>query len=241
MRYLSDYQEYFTGEDGIPLSEGDHLLSREGFWAAYYLAVGVEDEELVFSALNTSEDAAQSAYQELSDSSGWPVFTLPLSGSSEAGVIVRNFEDDNGFDCMIAAEGVSPSIRLAALEGGGFGPGLSWSELKGVARFSDTLLDRAQRLMLLAPFFGDAAGGTEAQAEFAGALQLVSGSPDSGKLAQVLVEGSFTWGRPTWSRDRNGILVCDGEYCPRNPEGPYSLGREAIAEADRIFGLVVNS
>jgi hypothetical protein len=36
----------------------------------------------------------------------------------------------------------------------------------------------------------------------------------------MLTEDDALWDLPHWRRDGAGNLVCDGEYSPRNPEGP---------------------
>lgn len=221
----------------MPLSDGSGLLSIEGFWAAYYLAHGIEDEDLVLSALDVSEEAVRSAYSELSNPNEWPVFTIRLPGSSEISVIVRNYEEDNGFDYMISREGMGSSIRLASFEGGGFGPGISWAELKRVADCAKTPLRRAQRLLLLAPAYGDDVDTVEAGLELASAFQLVGGSDRADDLAHVLAEGSCTWGQPTWRYDDDEILLCDGEYGSRNPASVFSIGCERISMAGGILGL----
>ncbi|GIE88366.1 hypothetical protein Are01nite_48460 [Actinoplanes regularis] len=79
-------------------------------------------------------------------------------------------------DFWLAPGDGGPGMMLADLLGHWFGPALRWVELRGIVRAA--LPDRvaaARRLLLLAPFLGDAAAGDEAVDWLARALGLVSG------------------------------------------------------------------
>jgi hypothetical protein len=234
VRFLAGYVEHFGDGEVIPLVDGEPLLAREGFWAAYYFAQGMcveEDGDIVFPSFEVSEEIVHEALGDLADPEAWPVFTVPVSDSAEICVVARNYAEDYGFDYLVCREGLEPSIQVAALEGCGYGPGISWHELRGIVDRAPDPLRRAQAMLLLAPMYGDADHVEEACSAFEQALASVGGNRDSGRLAEYLGSDGVE-GQPTWRHDEKGVLWREG----RGP-GPRSTVR-ADWRTERLNALV---
>lgn len=218
MRFLAGYEDHFAEGEVIPLVDGGHLLAREGFWSAYYFCQGLcveEDGDVVFPSFDVAEETVHDVIGEFANPEAWPVFTVPVSvpvrvsEAAEICVVTRNYEGDQGFDYLVCREGLEPSIQIAALEGCGYGPGISWPELQGIVDRTPDPLRRAHALLLLAPMYGDAEHVEEACSAFEWALASVGGNRDGGRLARYLgTEG--VEGQPTWRHDENGVLWHEG-------------------------------
>lgn len=212
MRFLAGYEDHFAEGEVIPLVDGEHLLAREGFWPAYYFCQGLcveEDGDVVLPSFDVPEETVHEVIGEFANPEAWPVFTVPVSESAEICVATRNYEEDQGFDYLVCCEGLEPSIQIAALEGCGYGPGISWPELQGIVDRTPDPLRRAHALLLLAPMYGDAEHAEAACSAFEWALVSVGGNRDGGRLARYLASEGVE-GQPTWRHDEKGVLWREG-------------------------------
>jgi hypothetical protein len=219
----SDYHRLFPDDLDVASRVYDAWDAASGgdFWAAHLLRQGY-DEDAVLEGFDVGEEEARARFEELSDPDHWPAFPLPLGDGRTLTAVYRNFDEDEGVDYLLEADGAA-SVRLAALEGSFQGPGLSWSELRALLDL-DAPVPAQVRLLMFLPAAGEDGMTDEARPLVADALRHVGARGDVDGLADALTEDHPMWDLPRWERDAEGNLVCDGEYSPRNPEGPFYTG-----------------
>lgn len=116
-------------------------------------------------------------------------------------------------------------------------PALSWGELENVMASGGSEAERAARPLLFLPACWDVPHGKPEEPDEPGephvldrALRAVGAAGD----VEGLVEALAGWGGPgQWYQD-GGVLVCDSEWSPRNPQLPYALSEgelRAVSEA----------
>lgn len=80
------------------------------------------------------------------------------------------------------------------------------------------------RLLMFLLAAGEEGMAGQAEALVAEALREVGARGDIDELAAALTEDNPMWNLPRWQTDDAGNLVCDGEYSPRNSQGPFYNG-----------------
>ncbi|MGW7464486.1 hypothetical protein ACWGJT_07200 [Streptomyces xantholiticus] len=108
-------------DGGIPHVDGFPFLSTEGFWPAYFLSQGIEDEGLVFGVFEGTEDDALEVHRNMKGEDAWPTFRIPVGNDSALVVVFRNLEDDDGVDYVVDPGRGKGCIRIAAVEGHSMG------------------------------------------------------------------------------------------------------------------------
>jgi hypothetical protein len=231
--YGEDFPE-FVDVDRLT-ADGSALLERPGFWAAYYLNQSVEDDKLLAQIWGVSRDVIRQMQDTLNESTTWHVFRVDLRDDAGLAVVWRNFEDDAGVDYLVVPAS-APYIRVATLEGEYEGPGISWPEIKAIARRSTDPLTRAQALLLLAPMLGDVeAANGDAVDYVASALRHVGGGEDTETLAEMIVSENLQWEPAQWRTTPDGLRVCDAESSPRNPDAPFALHASDLRTVTELF------
>jgi hypothetical protein len=203
---LTDEQaaDYVRRYDGVPptvLTDGAGLLSRRVFWLAMF--DGCADPELIGELFDGGDDDTNALDEEIRESGRWPV--IPVSDRF-AHVIWHGPDFEGGDDCVVLAPG--RAISVAAREGHGYGPGLSWPEF-------DRLATTPERLLLALPALGDAAAPPEAVERIAAALLTVGNDAPAAatEIARQILDNTAGW---SWDGD---LLLCDGEYAVRKKGG----------------------
>jgi hypothetical protein len=210
--------------------DGAPLLREPGFWARHLSEVCAE-----VPALESVFGVARAEWPVLFEAQRWPVFPVGLASGGVLLVVYRTFssvalgrdrvtsEQETGIDFWLAPDDGGPGLDLAVVAGTGFGPGLRWAELRGVARAA--LPDRvaaAQRLLLLVPAMGESGPEFEVVSWLAQAVAVVSGrdrrSAEVLAVAKSVVFGGMGFGRPHWMRWED-TWIGDGPVCHRNPTG----------------------
>jgi hypothetical protein len=204
--------DYVRRYDGVPadvLTDGSMLLERRAFWPAMF--DGCADPELIgalFGDGAADRDGGDvgdplDLDEEIRVSGKWPV--IPI-GERFARVIWHGPELEGGDDYVVLAPG--RAISVAAREGHGYGPGLSWPEFRRIAT-------TPQRVLLALPALGDADAPPEALELVTAALLTVGNNVPAAAAAaarQILDSPVH------WVGDER-VLVCDGEYAVRKPGG----------------------
>lgn len=234
---------------------GTPLLDRPGFWAAH-LGGGAHAGQVVAEAFGL-EPAEVRAAQEalLFRTDRWPVFPVPTGRGATILVVHRA---QRGIELNSSGEwvpsrtesatdfwlGLDPGhgVRLAEISGHRWGPGLSWPELREIARAAPDRRARARRLLLLAPALGDAAAGAEAVVWLAEALAVVTGRDAPGAVvgrtlraaAEAIVYGNPFFAPAAW-RDVAGTRICDGYLSVRNPQGHGPLPAEELRRISEVL------
>ncbi|BCY10466.1 hypothetical protein [Actinoplanes sp. L3-i22] len=195
--------DYVRRYDGVPadvLADGTALLERRVFWLAMF--DGCADPELI-GALFGDDDDPLDLDEEIRASGTWPV--IPI-GERFAQIIWHGPELEGGDDYVVLAPG--RAISVAAREGHGYGPGLSWGEFRRIAT-------TPRRVLLALPALGDADAPPEAFDLVSAALLSVGNNVPAVAAAaarQILDSPAH------WVGDET-VLVCDGEYAVRKPGG----------------------
>ncbi len=203
---LTDGQatDYVRRYDGVPasvLTDGSALLTRRAFWLAMF--DGCADPGPIGELFDGDEDT-NAFDDEVRESGRWPV--LPISDRF-AQIIWHGHDHEGGDDYVILAPG--RAISIAAREGHGYGPGLSWAEF---SRLATTPL----RLLLALPALGDADAPPEAVELVAEALLTVGNA--AADTAAAAVARQILDSPVHWVGD-DDVLVCDGEFAVRKPGG----------------------
>jgi hypothetical protein len=238
LNVLQGYSESFSGladVDGLTV-DGASLLVDPAFWAAHYLNQTIEDEDLVTRVWGIDRSTIRAMRDRLNDDNAWPAFEVELGGDAKLVVVYRNLSDDAGVDYLLMPDLESDSIRIATLEGAYEGPGISWNELSVVAnRFAEPTR-RAEVLMLLAPILGDAdAESPDVVAAIAHELRIAGASGDVDAWASLIVSENLQWEPAQWSTTASGVVVCDGDESPRNPDSAVALSEEELATVPRLL------
>lgn len=224
-------------DDGIPYVDGSPFLVVSGFWPAYFLTQGIEDEDLVFGVFEEGEESALQAHGEMRREDAWPVFRIPTSDGRAVIIVFRNFADDDGVDYVVDPGQGRDCIQIAAVEGHFLGPGISWDELHAIANAGDGPLEKARRMLLLAPMYADGQHVERAAEMFARSLREVGATGDPADLARLLAEGGTMWGEPEWFLGDDGAWTCEGELSYRNPDGGLDLASRE--EVDKVLRSAV--
>jgi hypothetical protein len=201
---LTDAQasDYVRRYDGVPasiLTDGGSLLSRRVFWLL--MLDGSADGELIGELFDGGDDDTGALDDEIRDSGRWPVISI---SERFAHIIWRGHDLEGGDDYVVLTPG--RAISVAAREGHGYGPGLSWPEFRRIAT-------TPQRLLLALPAFGDAETPPEAAELVAQALLTVGNDAPAAAAAAArqILESAAHW----VGDDR--MLICDGEHAVRKP------------------------
>ncbi|WP_431962189.1 hypothetical protein [Actinacidiphila sp. bgisy160] len=205
------------GYEGGPLTAGEPLAARPGFWANHLLewcAAGPDGgrpEPKWFGDDGADSDALG---EVLYDESAWPVLRVPFGDGHCAVVVFRNFADAFGLDFLLTHPGWAGARTLLSYDGERRGPGLGWRHLLHVAAAvpaagpREGLTDPAARLLLLLPLLNDGRRhARQAVPRIAGALTAV-GAPEetAGTAARCLVDGTAdeVWHDPAWGSPLSG-------------------------------------
>ncbi|MFE2094868.1 hypothetical protein [Streptomyces sp. NPDC059460] len=222
-------------DDTAPFADGTPFLGTSGFWSSYFLGQGVAEEELVLEAMGDDDETTQETDAALRAEDAWPVFRIPTTGDRAIIVVVCNAEGDERVDYLVDPGEGKDVIHVAVIEGEFFGPALSWAELAPLADAAPSPLEKARRLLLLAPAYGDRSHIGRAAEEFAWALREVGASGDVAELADWFAGAEPDSVMPDWSLDEDGAWSCDGEYSYRNRRLSGALDTESRRAVDRVL------
>ncbi|XVU25456.1 hypothetical protein ACQPZJ_51220 [Actinoplanes sp. CA-054009] len=203
-----DYVARYDGVDPSVLTDGAWLLDQPGFWLRLVDGFTGADLWPDFSVF----DDMEALDERIRQSGTWPV----LQVTDHLAVILWHGHDhEGGIDYVILPPESARCLSIAAVEGHGYGPGLSWPETLRAVNHGH-LGTPAQRLLLLLPALGDAATPPEATDLVASALhELAAPEANPASLHQAAEE--MLASDVTWSSD--DISTCDADHAPRNPAG----------------------
>jgi hypothetical protein len=215
---LTDAQatDYVRRYDGVPasiLTEGGPLLSRRVFWLAMF--DGSADGNLIEDLFDGGDDDPGAFDDEIRDSGRWPVISIT---DRFRHIIWHGPDLEGGDDYVVLAPG--RAISVAAREGHGYGPGLSWPEFHRIAT-------TPQRLLLALPALGDADTPPEAAGLVAQALLTVG---NDAPAAAAAAAGQILESTAHWVGD-DSLLVCDGEHAVRKPGALPDADLRLVTEA----------
>ncbi|WP_319463061.1 hypothetical protein [Micromonospora sp. RTP1Z1] len=165
-----DYLRRYEDVSPDILADGTWLLQRRTFWLS--LMAGYADPELVGALFDGDDDDADELDELIRQSGRWPVLRLGAGQADFAVVCWHGYDYEGGYDFLVLPDGSGRRISVAAREGHGYGPGLSWPEAERLVS-RGRLGTRAQRLLLLLPALGDANTPKEAVGLAAAALLTV--------------------------------------------------------------------
>ena len=213
-----DFLRRYDGVSPQTLGDGEWLLERRAFWAS--LLYGVVDEDRLDELLGSGAegvwltDQIDEFHEEIEKSGRWPVLRFGAGGSDLA-MIAWHGHGAEGYD-FVVLPGDGRCISVAAVEGGFYGPGLSWPEAKRMIE-RGRLGSAGQRLLLLLRAWGDADTPVDVVNQVAEAL-LAVGNPTcahetAAEAARQLVDDEARW------TTQDEALVCDGERAVRRPGG----------------------
>jgi len=221
-----------------PLVDGGALLSDRLFWPAYLFDMtGAEHIDLLQPAFGVTEKDLEPLVDHLCDRERWPVLTIPLPGDCAIRVVYHNFEGEEGIDFLLDGPAWESALQITNVSGHFQGPGLSWPELVRLSARADTgPLAPAQRMVLLLPMLGDTGLPDDAASTLNGALTAcgATGAAVEELAGALLDEGLHLWTAARWRRDGDDLVVCDGQYSPRNPAGPFGLPANGLRAVTRI-------
>lgn len=216
--------------------DGADLMGEPEFWAAYCLNQSIEDDSLLARAWAVEVPSIREMQRALWSPDAWPTFEVPIDGGSSLVVVFRNVEDDSGVDYLVVPPGGRDCIRVATLEGGYQGPGISWDEVLRVANRAADPLARAQRMLLLAPALGDVevadSGGVDMLAD---ALRAVGVQAHSEEVAELIATENLQWEPVEWRTTEGGIRVCASEESPRSMNSAVSLSDEQLRVVSELL------
>jgi hypothetical protein len=208
-----DYVRRYDGVAPEVIADGSWLLARPAFWLS--LLDGYADPDLLDTLFEGTGADPEALHEEVTASGRWPVLRLGAEPADLAMVYWHGPDDEGGYDYVVLPEG-GRCISVAAQEGHGHGPGLSWPEAWRLAE-RGTLGTAAQRLFLMLPALGDADVPKEAVDTVAAALREVVNPACDGSVARELAE-ELLEDPARWSR-QGEALVCDDEHSVRAPGG----------------------
>ncbi|MFB7293796.1 hypothetical protein [Actinacidiphila glaucinigra] len=239
------------GYDHGPLTAGETLTDRPGFWANHLLGWcqagpdGARPEPEWFGDDGADTDALA---EVLYDGRAWPVLRVPFGGGHCAAAVFRNLDGDPGLDFLLTHPGWTRAETLLSYDGDRCGPGLRWRQLLHVAASvpdagpghgpDEGLSDPAARLLLLLPLLTDGPRhAAEAVPRIASALTAVGAPGETAALAaRCLIGGTQDgiWHEPTWRSPLSGGGSRSGEAAGRPVSWPSpGLGLTA-AEQERL-------
>jgi hypothetical protein len=196
------------------LADGAWLLHRRAFWLS--LVDGFADPDLVGALFDGDDDDVWKLDEQIRASGRWPALRFDVQGSDFAMVCWYGQDDEGGYDFLVLPAGSGRCISVAAVEGHGYGPGLSWPEAERLVERGQLGI-AAQRLLLLLPALGDADTPTSAVGLVADALLTVGNSTCSRTVAlqaaQQLLESEAQW------VTQDGVLLCNDDHAVRRPGG----------------------
>lgn len=207
----TDYVARYDGVAADVLTDGTPLLERRVFWLATF--DGCADPELITELFE--DDDVHAFDEEIRASGRWPV--IPI-GERFARVVWHGPDLEGGDDYVALAPG--RAVSVAAREGHGYGPGLSWAEFRRLAT-------TPQRVLLALPALGDADAPPEAVDLVAQAL-LVAGR--TAPVAATAAARQMLDSPAHWVGD-DSVLVCDGEYAVRKPGGLSDVDLRLVTQA----------
>ncbi|BCJ39564.1 hypothetical protein GCM10010168_92570 [Actinoplanes ianthinogenes] len=207
----ADYVRRYDGVAATILTDGAGLVRRRVFWLAMF--DGCAEPELILELFEGEDLAALD--EEIRASGRWPV--IPI-GERFAQVVWHGHEFEGGTDYVVLTPG--RAISVAAREGHGYGPGLSWAEF-------DRLATTPERLLLALPALGDADAPPEAVERVAAALITVGRDAPAAatEAARQILDNPARW-----SLDGD-ILLCDGAYTVRKRGGLPDADLRAVTAA----------
>ncbi|MDF6023067.1 hypothetical protein [Streptomyces sp. JH34] len=214
-----------------PFSQRTELLRTRLFWLGHlYPSADGEAGELLFGPDYPWSDH-RNFQRRLRREDDWPTFTVPLGGESRLHVVYRTVEEEAGVDYLVHHPDWDRAELLAQTGGNFTGPGLSWRELAAAAYNrlpGGTTTDPHARLLLLLPAFGDdAVPAQNAVCCLAEALSACLGMPDTGPLADAILEHQGLTGRVRWVTT-DGRRTNDGMHSFRNPASHNALPDERL-------------
>ncbi|GAA2601435.1 hypothetical protein GCM10010435_96040 [Winogradskya consettensis] len=219
-----DYVRRYDGVSADVLSDGSRLLGERAFWCS--LVDGNVDGELV-EALFGDEDSP-ALYELMQESGQWPVLRL----SPGYAVIIWFGYDDEGGEDHVVLTGDGRCVSVAAREGHGYGPGLSWREAERLVEWG-MLGTKEQRLLLMLTALGDVDAHQALGPRVVEALLSVAvpgcDPAVAGEAARQLLESDVRW-----STQDDGALVCDEKYSPR------STGKPGLVEITKVLATPVS-
>ncbi|MFE5913897.1 hypothetical protein ACFQ6B_33095 [Streptomyces wedmorensis] len=221
-----------SGFEGAPVVVGEDLLELPGFWAAYLMWLSqTEDYDPIPEWFEVDGADADAACEALGSEDRWPVFRIPFAEGHTALVVGRNNPDDPETEYLVTHPEWARQGHLATVSGHQAGPGLSWRELRHIARTPD--LDAPgvhaeyARLLLLLPALGDQDLPDDAACVVGRALEEAAVPAATAQdLAEALLADHPLWEPAEWTFPAGtplsggqepfpGILQCDGYMSPR--------------------------
>ncbi|MEU1618383.1 hypothetical protein ABZ479_13935 [Streptomyces sp. NPDC005722] len=205
------------GYDHGPLTAGEPLTDRPGFWTNHLLGWceagpdGGRPEPEWFGDDGADADALT---EVLHNERAWPVFRVPFGDGHCAVVVYRNLDGDPGLDFLLTHPGWARAEELSSYNGDWYGSGPNWRELAHVAADVPRsgavpgVFDPAARLLLLLPFLVDGDRHVaEAGPGIADALVGIGAPEGTAALAAgCLVRGlrPDAWHDPAWGSPLSG-------------------------------------
>jgi hypothetical protein len=192
----TDYVSRYDGVTAEVLTDGSWLPERRAFWRMTFDGCAGPD---VIADLFGDGDALD---EEIRASGRWPVIAI----GDRFAQIIWHGHDLEGDDYVALAPG--RAVSVAARQGHGYGPGLSWAEFRRLAT-------TPQRALLALPALGDADTPPAAVGLITEALVTVG---DAAPVAAAEAARQMLASPVHWVGDRS-VLVCDGEFAVRKPGG----------------------
>ncbi|MER7909685.1 hypothetical protein [Streptomyces sp. NPDC096068] len=124
------------GYDDGPLTAGEPLLDRPGFWSNHLPVLCADGDcaERPDPEWFGDDGADADALSEvLFDPGHWPVFRVPAGTGPGAVVVYRNLAGDHGTDYLLTDPDGGGARRIARWDADFTGAGLTWRELTGIA------------------------------------------------------------------------------------------------------------
>ncbi|MER7172658.1 hypothetical protein [Streptomyces mesophilus] len=209
------------GYEGGPLTAGEPLLKRPGFWSTHLLGLcprAPGAERPVPEWFGDDGADVDELQETLCDPERWPVFRVRAADGSGVVVVYRNLEGDEGIDFLATYPGRPHAQQFAQWEGERVGPGLPWTE---IVRIADApALDAAgardphARLLLLLPLLDEPHVPAEAPPRLTAALTATGTPPATAPhTARRLLAGltSGPWHDPAWGPSWGGGQHLAGE------------------------------
>ncbi|WP_405012442.1 hypothetical protein [Kitasatospora sp. NBC_01539] len=140
------------GYEDAPLTPGDDLPARPGFWTAHLRRLAPDDGPCPDHG--PADADSEAALAALTDPTAWPVLRLPLPHGCTILVVHRNATARTGTDILLSRPRRRYPNRLARTGDAADGPGLSWQALTTAARRTGDghgITGRHARLLLLLP------------------------------------------------------------------------------------------
>ncbi|MFF3950434.1 hypothetical protein ACFYYN_37345 [Streptomyces sp. NPDC001902] len=235
------------GYDHGPLTAGEPLTDRPGFWANHLLGwceAGPSDERPEPEWFGDDGADTDALAEVLDDERAWPVLRVPFGDGHCVVLVHRNLDGDAGLDFLLTHPGWVRAETLFSYAGDAYGPGLRWRQLVHVAEAvpgagpDEGLSDPAARLLLLLPVLTDGRRhATKALPRIAAALTAVGAPQETAALAaRCLIggPGDGIWHDPAWGSPLSGggSRTGEGEGRPY-PEPLPGLGVTA-AQGERL-------